>query len=225
MSFSHIRTPQKPTQPDEAAKFKFNGIVSEDTRIVFTHNGKKLTAKISDMAKVEDLLLKEKFGQGVKRPAEAIWKANTFLFNRADQQVGSRSPKIDQETGEFYEGYNEDTYFFAANSDQGDAPLVIDQKCRALPATSGHPENGDFVNCIIDAYAFEYQGKKGLSGTIKGVQYLREGDKFGAARGIDSSAFDEEELEEELEEMDGDDAFGPADDDAGFEEEEDGDVF
>lgn len=218
MSFSHIRHPQKPSQPDEAPKYKFNGIVSEDTRICFTHGGRKHVVKPADMPKVEMLLLKEKFGEGVKLPAKPIWLASSFLYNTAEQQVGSRSPKIDSETGEFYDGYGKGVYFFAANSGQTEPPLVIDQKRNDLPASSGKPENGDFVNAIIDAYAFEYKNKKGLSGTIKGIQFVRTGEKFGAAREIEATAFDEEELEEEME---GEAAFPEGS--TGFDEEPDDD--
>jgi hypothetical protein len=223
MSFAHIRTPQKPTQPDELPKFKFNGIVSDETRISFTHGGKSYTVKPSDMPKVELLLLKEKFGNEVKRPAAPIWASSNFLYNVAEQQVGSRSPKIDQESGDFYDGYEEGTYFFSASAPEGEPPLVVDQKRRELAASSGHPENGDYVNVIIDAFAYEYKNKKGLSGTVKGVQYLRDGEKFGAARGVEASAFDEEELDDDLEEMSGDDAF--PEDGFGGEEEADDSCF
>lgn len=189
LSFSNLRKPFVPKTGDP--KFTFNGICDENTTVEVTVDDKKITIPHTQAQKVIDRICKDKWG---KTPA----KLEMFLYNRADTQVGSRGPKINED-GDFYDGYTKDTMFFSAGTKAVDAPegiLVVDQHRKVLPASSGHPVNGDYVNAIINAFAYEYEGKKGLSASLEGIQYLRKGEPFGASK-IEANAFDEEELEEE----------------------------
>jgi hypothetical protein len=64
------------------------------------------------------------------------------------------------------------------------------------------PVNGDYVNAIINIFAYEYEGKKGISASIEAVQYLRKGEAFGTAK-VTVDAFDDEEMED----LDADDSI------------------
>lgn len=191
MSFANIRKPYVPKTGDQ--KYTFSGICSGDTKIDVTIDGKKLLLPHTEFSKVLDAVCKDKWG---KTPA----KLEMYAYARADQQVGSRGAKINED-GDYYDGYDEDTWFFAAGVKVADAPdgvLIVDQKREPLPASAGHPVNGDYVNAILNLFAYEYEGKKGISASIEAIQYLRKGEPFGAAK-ASAEAFDEE-LEEELDE-------------------------
>ncbi len=202
LSFASLRKPYVPKVGDP--KFTFNGICSADTKIVVTaKDGSKKVLPHTAMDKVLDAVCKEKWG---KTPA----KLENYAYNRADTAVGSRQPRINED-GDFYDGYEADTMFFSAGVKQADKPQgvpIFDQKREPLPAESGHPINGDYVNAIINLFAYEYEGKKGISASIEGVQYLRKGEPFGSA-GVDSKEFDEEELEDD--DLDSDEEEGDPD--------------
>ena len=192
MSFGHIRKPAKPIG-EEKPKFAFNGICSADTTFEVDVDGTKKTFKHDQVDKIVSRLCKEKFGKDI--PKNML---TNFLYNVASAQVGTRSPKINKD-GDYYDGYDENTMFFAVNTKVEDAPngiLIVDQKRNPLSATSGHPVNGDYVNVVIDAYAYEFKGKKGISGSFGAVQYLRKGEPFGSSAAVEATAFDEELMEE-----------------------------
>jgi len=192
MSFSNIRKPYTPkTGP---SKYTFNGICNEDTTFSAVIDGVTKVLKHSEFNKIIDILCKEKWGKVV--PEKSLLN---FAYNRADTPVGTRSPKVDKD-GEYYDGYSEDTMFFCASTKVEDAPegiLIIDQKREPLPAIAGKPVNGDYVNAIIDVFAYEYEGKRGISAGLAGIQYLHKGEPFGNNVPVKAQAFDEELIEDE----------------------------
>lgn len=195
LSFANIRKPFVPKTGDP--KYTASFICGPDTKIEVELNGTKvLLPHDKGMAKVIESLATDKWK---KVPG----RMELYIYAKADQQVGSRGPRVDDD-GEFYDGYDKDTMFFSAGTKVEDAPagiLIVDQRKQVLPASSGHPVSGDYVNAIINAFAYEYEGKKGISASLEGVQYLRKGEPFGASK-IDENAFDEEELEDEEEDND-----------------------
>lgn len=193
-SFLSIRQPYTPKNGD--AKFTGNFIVSEDTTVTTKVGGETITGTAKDvMNKVIPALCKEKWG---KVPA----KLENYVFCKADGS-GTRDAYTNDD-GDYYDGYSEDTWYFAAGTKQRDKPngiLIVDQKRMQLPPEAGHPVSGDYVNVILNVFAYEYEGKKGVSASLEGVQYLREGEPFGAGS-VSADAFDEEEVEEEAEDDD-----------------------
>jgi hypothetical protein len=190
LSFSNLRKPYTPKTGDP--KYTFTGICSADSTVEATIDDKKVTVPSTDFEKVIlAALCKDKWG---KTPG----KLEMYAYSKADQQVGSRGPKVNED-GDYYEGYDASTMFFSAGTKVADAPngvLIVDQKRQPLPASSGMPNNGDFVNAILNIFAYEYEGKKGISASIEAVQYLRKGEPFGAAK-VTVDAFDDEDMEEE----------------------------
>lgn len=193
LSFANIFNPFVPKNGKGDPKFNASFICSEDTMIEVTIDDKKKILHHSEMPKVMARMCKDKWGKDI--PAA---KLQTYVYARADQQVDSRGPKINED-GDYYDGYAEDTFYFAAGTKEADAPdgiLIVDQLRNKLEAKSGHPVSGDYVNGIINAFAYEYEGKKGISASLEGVQYLKKGEPFGASK-IDTNAFDEEELDDD----------------------------
>jgi hypothetical protein len=196
LSFSNLRKPYTPKTGDP--KYTFTGICSADTTVEATIDDKKVCVPSTDFEKVIlAAICKDKWG---KTPA----KLEMYAYSKADQQVGSRGAKINED-GEYYDGYTKDTMFFSAGTKVEDAPngiLIVDQKRQPLPASSRMPVNGDYVNAIINIFAYEYEGKKGISASIEAVQYLRKGEAFGTAK-VTVDAFDDEEMED----LDADDSI------------------
>jgi|TARA_R110000764_G_scaffold100289_1_gene185245 hypothetical protein len=195
LSFSDIRKPYVPSD-GSAPKFNATGICTDETRLVFSFEGKKYDIPHTDFNKVVvPMLFKEKGWDKVPKVLQ------NYSYARADESVGSRGPKISSKTEEYYDGYSEETMFVAGSTKAERAPqgiLILDGAKNPLEATSGKPVNGDVVTLLMGFYAYEYSGKKGHSASLDGVMYVRKGEHFGAAA-AEPSAFDEEELEDELE--------------------------
>ena len=177
-SFLNIRQPYSPKTGEP--KFTGNFICNDETTVSL--DGGKTWQPYADAMNIAlTQLCKDKWNGKV--PA----KMENYVYCKADGS-GTRDAYVN----------DEETRFFVAGvkvKDRPHGPLIIDQKRLPLPAESGHPVSGDYVNVILNLFAYEWEGKKGVSGSLEGIQYLREGEPFGA-KAVESSAFDEEEVDE-----------------------------
>lgn len=201
LSFENIRKPYTPKTG--APKWSSSFICDENTTVIYEDkDGKRHEIPHTKFNEVIlPLLLEER---DIKMPKVGFFP---FLYARADQQVGTRKPKISEKTGDYYKGYEEDTMFFSAGTkveDNPDGPLILGPKPSdgPLAASTGKPKSGDYVTALISAYAYSGDNGTGISGGLEGVQYLRKGEGFGGQSAADPSSFDEEEVEED--EVDGD---------------------
>ena len=186
-SFLNIRQPYTPKTGD--SKFTGNFICADDTEVSLD-GGKTWLPHAGAMERAILQLCHDKWN-GKITP-----KLENYAYCKADGS-GTRDKYVNDD-GEYYEGYSADTMFFVAGvkvKDRPGGPLIIDQKRNPLPAEAGHPISGDYVNTIINLFAYEWDGKKGISASLEGIQYLRQGEPFGA-KAVEASAFDEEEVEE-----------------------------
>ena len=78
------------------------------------------------------------------------------------------------------EGYDDDVMFLAASSTR--KPVVVDKDLTELGPQDGRPYAGCYVNATIRLFAYDHEkGGKGVSADLRGVQFFRDGDSFGAA--------------------------------------------
>lgn len=73
-----------------------------------------------------------------------------------------------------YAGYEGNRFFKATNTSR---PTVIDRDRSPLVAADGKPYSGCYVNVSVDFYAYENNGK-GIAASLKGVQFVKDGDAF-----------------------------------------------
>lgn len=77
------------------------------------------------------------------------------------------------------EGYSDDVMFVIAKSET--RPPVVDQKRNPLVKDDGKPYAGCYVNATISLFAYSHPvGGKGVSASLRAVQFLRDGESFGA---------------------------------------------
>ncbi|CDH07893.1 putative protein p50 [Xenorhabdus bovienii str. oregonense] len=117
------------------------------------------------MAEIEAAILKvatDKWGAKAEGIIKSI-RGNNMRFNFRD---GDDKPD--------YDGYAGCMYISASNKAR---PLVIDRDRTPLTAQDGRPYSGCYVNATIDIFAYDNNGK-GISATLLGVQFLRDGDAF-----------------------------------------------
>ncbi|MDC9593533.1 DUF2815 family protein [Xenorhabdus sp. IM139775] len=104
----------------------------------------------------------EKWGAKAEGIIKSI-RGNNMRFNFRD---GDDKPD--------YDGYAGNMYISASNKSR---PLVIDRDRSPLAAQDGKPYSGCYVNATISIFAYENNGK-GISASLSGVQFFRDGDAF-----------------------------------------------
>lgn len=111
-----------------------------------------------------------------------------------------------------WDGYEDKWYFTAARPETQGPPIIIDRGRQKLEPGSRIPYAGCYVNAKIRLYAQDYDGIKRVNASLEIVQFVKDGEPFGAG---EADASDMPELEE----TDGLDDEGL--DDGGLEEEDD----
>jgi hypothetical protein len=141
-----------------------------------------LVAKDSPQAKAVDaaILFALKASYPAPGKAESIVKSirnnpNKFCWQDGDTKA--------------YDGY-EGMMALSTKAKLGARPLVIDQNKSPLTAKDGKPYAGCYVNAMVSIFVYENLGV-GVSASVRGVQFARDGDAFSAGRPADSSEFDD----------------------------------
>jgi hypothetical protein len=87
-----------------------------------------------------------------------------------------------------YEGF-EGNYFIGARSPN--KPLVIGRQREVLTAESGLPYGGCFVNGSVEIYAQDNNFGKRINASLKGVQFVKDGDAFAGGAPASPDEFDD----------------------------------
>lgn len=86
-----------------------------------------------------------------------------------------------------YDGY---AGMVAVSAKSKTRPLVIDADKTPLAEEDGKPYAGCYVNAIIEFFGYDNSGK-GVSATLKGVQFVRDGDAFSGSAPASEDDFDD----------------------------------
>lgn len=140
----------------------------------------------------------------------------SFLLDPADDQVGALSLAVNQiardkwgakadailkqmraqdktclHDGDLkanYDGFMGMLYVSARSSTR---PLVIDRDKTPLSESDGRPYAGCYVNASIELWAQDNNYGKRINASLRGVQFLREGDAFAGGGSATEDDFDE----------------------------------
>ena len=91
--------------------------------------------------------------------------------------------------GSDYDGYA-GMMALSAKAKVSARPTIIDGNRQPLTEKDGKPYAGCYVNASVDIYAYDSSGI-GVTASLRGVQFLRDGDAFAAGRPADSDEFEE----------------------------------
>ncbi len=89
-----------------------------------------------------------------------------------------------------YDGFPGNLYVSAA-AQEGARPAIIDGQRRQLTPKDGKPYAGCYVNVSLEFWAQDNAYGKRINAQLRGVQFLRDGDAFSAARPADADEFEE----------------------------------
>lgn len=88
-----------------------------------------------------------------------------------------------------YQGYEGMMYISASNTVK---PLVIGPNREPLQASSGRPYGGCYCWVVLDIYAMTHkQGGKQINASLKGVQFVKDGEAFAGGPPADEDDFED----------------------------------
>lgn len=95
------------------------------------------------------------------------------------------------------EGYGDEVMFVGARNAK--RPVVVDRDLTPLTADDSRPYAGCYVNATVRLFAFDHKvGGKGVSASLRAIQFVKDGESFGAG-----PVNAEEEFEAVADEVDG----------------------
>lgn len=144
---------------------------------------------VKQVEKAMDEVANEKWTTNAKKIMTALKKKDKLCLHDGD-------------TKEEYDGF-EDMVYVSARSKV--APLIIDRDRTPLGEREGRPYSGCYVNAIVDIYAqvsSEY-GKR-INASLKGIQFVKDGEPFGAGKPADTDDFDDLGIDEDDDDDDDD---------------------
>jgi hypothetical protein len=91
----------------------------------------------------------------------------------------NRVPLRDGNEKEDKDGYGDEVMFLNAGNTK--RPVVVDRDLTPLTADDPKPYAGCYVNATIRLFAFDHpKGGKGVSSSLRAVQFVKDGESFGA---------------------------------------------
>jgi hypothetical protein len=124
--------------------------------------------QVIEINKAIDAAATEKFGAKAPMALKAM---------RATEKAGLRDGDLKS-----YAGYAGNLYISASNILR---PTVIDADKTPLVMSDGKPYSGCMVNASVELWAYDHPiGGKGISATVLGVQFVKDGEKFGSGSSV-----------------------------------------
>lgn len=164
-AFLHLFQPQKSTDGNSES---YNGN--------FILEPGSANAKI--LAKAVEQVAKDKWGE----KAEGI----LAQLRKTDKVCHRTEPKANQ-NGDVYDGF-EDMHWVSASDKV--RPTVVDRDKSPLTQADGKPYSGCYINVILDVWAQDNAFGKRVNASLKGVQFVKDGDSFGGGAPASADEFD-----------------------------------
>lgn len=94
----------------------------------------------------------------------------------------------DGDQDEVYDGF-EGMHYLSASADT--RPLILDRDKTPLVAQDGRPYSGCWNNLVLEIWAQDNKWGKGIRCTLKGIQFVKDGDAFSGGAPASMADFDE----------------------------------
>jgi hypothetical protein len=184
VAFVHLAEPHKFSDEDGDDKLRFSltAIINPDTK-----EGKKA---LKEIELVKKLLETDAFKKHPMR-----YKEDRCCFFEGDS-------KTSQKTGEVPDGYEGMMCVTAKNKRR--VPVVDRKRNTLVPDDSGFPYGGCYCNVLVRFYTTTKGGGPGFFASLEAVQFVEDGEPFGAApadpnkvfKNLDSEGGDDDEKDD-----------------------------
>lgn len=165
----------------------------ENVRLSFPALFKPEAFKQGDVPKFKATFLIPKDSPLVAQIEAAALEALEAKFPKKGEivrkQIAGNNNKCCIQDGDLsdYDGY---AGHIAVSAKSAMRPLVIDADKSPLVEADGKPYAGCFVNASIEFFGYDQQGK-GLSASLRGVQFFKDGDAFAGGGAASEDEFDD----------------------------------
>lgn len=140
-------------------------------------------AQLDEIRKAQEAVGKEKWGAKWETVKKEIAAKDRFALHDGDTKAD-------------YAGYEGNFFISARNKTR---PTVLDRDKSPLVPADGRPYAGCHVNASIELWAQDNAYGKRINASLRGVQFLRDGDAFAGGGAASADEFDAcGESEEEL---------------------------
>jgi hypothetical protein len=172
LSFPHLFTPQAGTDGGEP-KYNAAFIVEPGS------------ANAKALAKAVEQVAKEKWAEKAA--------ATLATLRKGDKVCYREEPKTNQ-SGDVYAGFEGMHWVSASDKTR---PTVIDRDKSPLTVADGRPYGGCYVNVILDVWPQDNAYGKRVAASLKGVQFVKNGDAFSGGAPASVDEFDVVDTPEE----------------------------
>jgi hypothetical protein len=125
--------------------------------------------------------------------AKEKWKDKAPAILTSLEKVGKVALHDGDEKAQ-YDGFA-GMMFVATSAKEDQPPTVVDANRAPLTERSGKPYAGCYVNASVEFWAQDNAYGKRINATLRGIQFARDGDTFGAgSRAAAADEFDEIEV-------------------------------
>lgn len=164
-----------------------------NVRLSFPHLFEPTAFKPGDIPKYKATLLIEQgspqakvIDDAIKAVAQAKWGVKGDSVIKSIRGNPNKFCYQDGNTKE-YDGYEGMMALTAGNKVR---PLVIDRDKSPLTSADGRPYAGCYVNATVEFFAYDNSGN-GISASLGGVQFCRDGDAFTGGAAATPDEFDD----------------------------------
>lgn len=169
----------------------------ENVRLAFPalYKPKAFAGGAEDTAKYgATLLISKTDTETIQRVKDEMLAAATKRWEKTAQKnydalvAQDRTALRDGDIKEQYDGFEGAMYISASNNAK---PIVIGKDRAKLEEDSGLPYAGCFVNASIEFWAQDNKFGKRINATLRGVQFVRDGDAFSGSAPASVDEFDD----------------------------------
>lgn len=133
--------------------------------------------QIEELRKIEQAVAKDKWKDKAPGVLKVLDKQDRMALHDGDLKSQ-------------YDGYP-GNFYLSANANESAPPTVVDQARNPLGPNSGKPYAGCYVNASIELWAQDNKFGQRVNTTLRGVQFVADGDSFSAGRPADADEFEE----------------------------------
>lgn len=134
-------------------------------------------AQIAAINKVIDAVAKEKWGAKADATLKSLRSTGKVALKNGDEKSQ-------------YDGFEGNVYIAPRSKTR---PTVVDGQRAPIGERDGRIYAGCYVNASIEIWAQDNQYGKRVNATLRGVQFVRDGEAFGGGRPAEADEFDEVE--------------------------------
>lgn len=121
--------------------------------------------------------------------AADAWKTKAVAILTTIEGQSQKFCWIDGDT-KAYDGYEGNFALSASRNINKGRPMIIDRDKSPLTVSDGKPYAGCYVNATVEIWAQDNKFGKGIRATLRGVQFVKDGDAFSAGTPVSEDEFE-----------------------------------